>query len=426
VGCDLGPAAATLPVGGACTSTTPVTLTLQPGVVVFAQTGTSWLVVNRHNRISAVGEANRPIVFTSRDNVQGLAGDDSQGQWGGIVLLGRAPITDCGAAGATPGTVQCERQTEGAVDPALFGGATPEDNSGTLRYVQIRYSGYVLSGNSELQSLTLGGVGSGTQISYIHAHNSSDDGFEAFGGRVPLSRFVITGADDDSIDADTGYQGNVQFVIAVQKTAGAADSMIELDSPGANTTTAEAQTPRTHLRLANFTFVHRNPASGNGAALRLRGGADASLINGIITSPMPILRLDNAAGGVDILATDPAVHKIGAPVFRSVVLQSGAASPFATNGASITQQQIADTFNAGGTNNPAFTTTLTGGFINGASETAFAATDPVTVDAGFASTTYIGAVQNAGDTWYAGWTCNSGTASFGSTSSSCTTLPSLE
>jgi hypothetical protein len=292
--------------------------------------------------------------------------------------------------------------------------------------VQIRYSGYVLSGNAELQSLTLGGVGSGTQISYIQSHNSSDDGFEAFGGRVPLSRFVITGADDDSIDVDTGYQGNVQFLIAMQKTSGAADSMIELDSPGANTTTAEAQTPRTHLRLANFTFVHRNPASSNGAALRLRGGADASLVNGIITSPMTIVRLDNAAGGVDILTANAGVQKLGPPAFRSVVLQSGAASPFATNGAGITQQQIADTFNAGGTNNPAFTNSLTGGFVNSATETAIVATNPATIDAAFTATTYIGAVQNASDTWYAGWTCNSGTASFGSTSSACTTLPSLD
>lgn len=171
--------------GAAPTTDAPVVLTLQPGVVAFASTGASWLAVNRGNRINAAGTATQPIVFTSRDNVLGLATDDSQGQWGGIVLLGRAPVTDCTVApAATPGTVNCERQTEGAVDPAYFGGATPNDNSGRLRYVQIRYSGYVLSGDSELQSLTLGGVGSGTTISHIQSHNSSDDGFENFGGFV--------------------------------------------------------------------------------------------------------------------------------------------------------------------------------------------------------------------------------------------------
>ena len=287
-------------------------------------------------------------MFTSRDNVLGLATDDSQGQWGGVVLLGRAPVTDCNAAGATPGSVSCERIREGSVDPARFGGATANDNSGSLRYVQIRYSGYVLSGNSELQSLTLGGVGSGTTISHIHSHNSSDDGFESFGGTVALRRFVITGSDDDNIDVDTGYQGTIQYVIGVQKTSGSADSMIELDSPGTNATTDEAQFPRTNLKLANFTLIHRNPAAGNGAALRFRGRADASLVNGIVTSPIASLRLD----GANILTADPAVQKLGPPVFRSVVLQSVGTGPFRSP-SDVTAQQYTDLF-TGNNNNSAF------------------------------------------------------------------------
>ena len=244
--------------GAAPTADAAVVLTIRPGVVLYGATGTSWLAVNRGNRIQAVGTATSPIVFTSRDNVLGLSNDDSQGQWGGVVLLGRAPITDCTVApAATPGSVNCERQTEGAVDPAYFGGATANDNSGTIDYVQIRYSGYVLSGNSELQSLTLGGVGSGTTIGHFQSHNSSDDGFEIFGGRPTLRRIVVTGADDDNIDVDTGYQGTIQYVIAVQKTSGNPDSMIEQDSANA----LEDNTPRTHMKLANFTFVHRNPAS---------------------------------------------------------------------------------------------------------------------------------------------------------------------
>ena len=145
-------------VAGDLTVAPGVTLTIQPGVIVFGGTGVSWLHVNRGNKINAAGTAAAPIVFTSRDNVLGLNTDSSSGQWGGVVLSGRAPITDCSASGATPGTTACERQTEGAVDPAIYGGANPADNSGSMRYVQIRYSGYVLSGNSELQSLTLQGV----------------------------------------------------------------------------------------------------------------------------------------------------------------------------------------------------------------------------------------------------------------------------
>jgi hypothetical protein len=402
--------------GAAPTADAAVVLTIRPGVVLYGVTGTSWLVVNRGNRIQAVGSATSPIVFTSRDNVLGLANDDSQGQWGGVVLLGRAPITDCTVApAAPPGSVTCERQTEGAVDPAYFGGATANDNSGTIDFVQIRYSGYVLSGNSELQSLTLGGVGSATVIRHFQSHNSSDDGFEIFGGRPSMRHIVVTGADDDNVDVDTGYQGTIQHVIAVQKSSGAADSMIEQDSANA----LEDNTPRTHMKLANFTFVHRNPASGNNAAMLFRGKSDATLVNGVVTSPMACLRLN----GTNILTADAANQKLGPPVFQSVLMQCGA-GPFVGSGG-VTVQQVTDVFNAGANNNSAFTASLTGGFINGAAETAAAATDPQTLDAAFEATTWVGAVRNATDTWYAGWTCNSATATFDTTSTACTSLPAL-
>lgn len=409
VGTDQGAA----PVAGQ----TSVTLTIDAGVVVFASSGVSWLAVNRGNKISAIGTAASPIVFTSRDNVLGLATDDSQGQWGGVVLLGRAPITDCTVApAAVPGSVNCERQTEGAVDPAYYGGATPADNSGTMKYVQIRYSGYVLSGNSELQALTPSGVGSGTVLQYIQSHNSSDDGLEAFGGTVDMKNLVITGADDDTLDLDVGYRGLIQHVIGVQKTSGNPDSMIELDSANA----LETQTPRTWMRLANFTFVHRNPASGNNAAMLFRGAADATLVNGVVTSSMACLRLN----GTNILTTDAAIDKLGAPVFKSVAMQCNANAFVGTGG--LTAQQVSDAFNVAGNNNTStFTASLTGGFVNGANETGRTATDPKTIAAGFDTTTAIGAAKGAADTWYAGWTCNSVTANFGSTSTACTSLPTL-
>src|SRR5688572_29196597 len=403
--------------GAAPTADAPVVLTVRPGVVLYGVTGTSWLVVNRGNRISAVGTATSPIVFTSRDNVLGLANDNSQGQWGGVVLLGRAPITDCTVApAATPGTVACERQTEGAVDPAYFGGATANDNSGSIDYVQIRYSGYVLSGNSELQSLTLGGVGSGTTVRHFQTHNSSDDGFEIFGGRTAMRHVVVTGADDDNVDVDTGYQGTIQYVIAVQKTSGNADSMIELDSANA----LEDNTPRTHMKLANFTFVHRNPATANNAAMLIRGKSDATLVNGVVTSPMACLRLN----GTNILTADAPNQKLGPPNFQSVVMQCSAGGAFVGSGG-VTAQQVADVFALGSNNNAAFTSSLTNTFVNGANETAVTATDPKTLDAAFDTTTYVGAVRDASDTWYAGWTCNSSTADFGTTSTDCSSLPPL-
>jgi hypothetical protein len=410
VGDDCG--ASGTPAGLAC----GVTLTIQPGVVVYGAVGTSWLHVSRGNRINAAGTATQPIVFTSRDNVLGLAGNDSQGQWGGVVLSGRAPITDCFTPAAPPGTAECDRQVEGAVDLARYGGATPTDNSGTLRYVQIRYSGFVLSGNSELQALTTGGVGSGTTIEFIQSHNSSDDAFEFFGGTHNARRMVLTGADDDNIDVDTGYRGLIQYVIAVQKTSGAADSIIELDSANA----LEDQRPRTFLKLANFTFVQRNAAAGNQAAMLFRGQSDASLVNGVVTSPIGCLRLS----GANMITTNAAVDKVGPPTFRSVAMQCGPTPFIGSSG--LTAAQVEATFNVAANNNTStFTNTLTNGFVNGANETARTATDPKVVDAGFETTNYIGAVKDAADTWYAGWTCNSNTANFGTTSGSCTSLPAI-
>jgi hypothetical protein len=412
VGADLGP-----------TGGTSLTLTIEAGVVIFAKTGTSWLAVNRGHKIQAVGTAERPIVFTSRDNVLGLVDDDDQGQWGGVVLMGRAPITNCRAPAATPGTNACDRDTEGSADAALYGGELPADSSGTLSYVQIRYSGYVLGANSELQSLTLEGVGSGTTINHIQMHNSSDDGFENFGGRANMRHIVVTGADDDSIDLDVGYKGTIQYIIAVQKTSGQADSMIELDSADA----FENDSPRTHMKIANFTFVHRNPGTANQAAMLFRGAADASLVNGVVTSPISCLRLN----GENILSAAGAIpDKAGPPSFASVVMTCGSPA-FRVSGNNLggtTWTNVAaaeGAFSAGANTSSTFVSTLTSGFINGANETAAVAIDPKTADAAFDTTNYVGAVRDANDTWYAGWTCNSATANFGTTSTACTSLPSL-
>ncbi|MCB2049130.1 MAG: hypothetical protein KDE32_13040 [Novosphingobium sp.] len=405
--------------GGAVASSSDsnVTLTIQPGVIIFGGTGVSWLHVNRGNKISAVGTQTAPIIFTSRDNVLGLNNDNSSGQWGGVVLSGRAPITDCTIApSATPGTAACERQTEGAVDPAIYGGATPDDNSGRMSYVQIRYSGYVLSGNSELQSLTTQGIGSATQLDHIMSYNSSDDGAEFFGGRVNMKYFISVGAEDDNLDTDTGTKANFQYVIAVQRD-GVGDSIIEADSDNA----VDGNTPRQNTKVANFTFVHRNASAGNGAAILLRGGTDYSLYNGVLVSPTSCLRISRPQ---TISATaDAAIDEAGAPVFRSMVMQCG--SPKYVGSSGVTEAEVQAAFGSGSNNNnDSFTATLASLFINGANENGVTATNPTAASSFFDATNYIGAVRNAADDWYAGWTCNSGAVNFGTgNTGSCNRLP---
>ena len=314
VGTDLG-----------STGGTGVTLTIAPGVVVAADSSEATndlLLVNRGSKISAVGTRDAPIVFTSQQNLasNGVS-DASQGQWGGIILLGRAPTAVCatgtGPNNAAGSSTTCQLAIEG-VTGRFSGGANQTDSSGQMSYVQIRYSGIAISDGNELQGLTLGGTGSGTVLDHIQSHNSADDGIEIFGGTSNLKYIAITGADDDGFDIDNGYRGFMQFLIAAQRTIGAtADSFsTEIDSNN-----AEDLLPRTFGRYANFTFVQTALAP---AAIRLRGGADMTFINGIVKAPSNVACINliagegSGSGRTTIRAADSSLQDVGPPVFTSV------------------------------------------------------------------------------------------------------------
>ena len=401
-----------------------VTLTIQAGTLLFGSSGNDYLVVNRGSRINAIGTAASPIIFTARANLEGTATDSSMGLWGGVILLGRAPISDCNTA-VTGGSANCQQVIEGTTG-SLYGGALPNDNSGTLQFVQIRYSGFAIAPGNELQGLTLGGVGSGTTLDHIQVHNSSDDGIEIFGGRANLKHLVVTGADDDGLDTDLGYRGTIQFVIGVHRDSSNGDSMIEADSNG-----NEDALPRQYTRVSNATFIQRGTTQG-GNAMLLRGGTDYALLNSIVVGPQNCLDID-ATGGTTIRAVDAALQDNGPPVFRSARL----ACPTAfRNDGNVTTAELAAIFGSGTNNNSdAHAPTFSSVFINGANESAVPATDPTPFnnDPFFAVNAaapnrlslvaYIGAVRDAADNWYAGWACNSFYASFGGTSALCTAIP---
>lgn len=406
VGTDGGPA----PDASDGLSDTNVQLTIEPGAIIFAS-GASFLNVNRGNTIEANGTATMPIIFTSRDNVQGLNTNNSSGQWGGVVLSGRAPVTDCIASGATPGSVNCERQVEGAAEPAIFGGATPGDSSGSMKYVQIRYSGFVLSGDNELQSLTTGGSGSGTVLENIMSFNSSDDGVEFFGGLVNVKGLIVVGAEDDSIDTDTGVKANLQYVIAIQRP-GAGDGIIEADSDNA----FNDSTPRQNTRISNATFVHDN---ANDQVVRIRGFADYSIANSVIWSRQDTacLRID----GQEELFRTTGPDEAGPVAFDSLVLDCGTA-PF-RDGSGATAADVETVFNNGSNNNSAFTNTLSSLFVNGSNEDGVPVFDVTSWAAFFEAAAHIGAVWADNRSWVNGWTCNSATVTFDAAVTDCTSLP---
>ena len=393
---------------------TKATLTIEPGVAVYGvegPSGGSYIVVNRGSKMMANGTAQKPIIFTAEVDVRGQAQPDTSARWGGVVLLGRANVADCFAGGINDATApdpnfdytKCEMKVEGIADNIpFFGGDTNDDSSGSLKYVQIRYSGFTLELGSELQSLTLGGIGSGTSLDYIQSYNSSDDGQEFFGGFVNEKHYVAVGAEDDSIDTDSGVQANIQYAVVVQRD-GVGDHGIENDSPandhGPGTTIPDAL-PRTLTQISNLSLW----GASNGDLIDARGGGDLTVADSVLYKP-------TATG-------KPCAHDHGET--------NGGVSAqlkFFSVELDCTTNTFTDAGVANGSNSQFLTNTLLTDYINGTTETSFTPIyDPTALSAFFATTTFIGSVVSTGTPWTQGWTCDSATVSFGS-GLSCDALP---
>ncbi|MCU0881644.1 MAG: hypothetical protein MUF14_03130, partial [Hyphomonadaceae bacterium] len=258
----------------------PASLTLQPGVVLFGESGEDYIVVNRGSRLNAQGTASEPIVMTSRLDLERQADSDPTNnfggaltsEWGGLVVLGRAPINRCRTS-ATPGTAACENVVEGVTNPeANYGGAEAADNSGIYSYLQVRFAGFAINtAGNELNGITFAGVGSGTVVDRVQVHNNEDDGIELFGGTVNLRYVVLTGNKDDSFDTDNGWNGNVQFMVVVQNPA-IGDNIVEASSVGPGVA------PLSNARVSNFTFIANSTNLGN--PFRLNTGTVGRYVNG--------------------------------------------------------------------------------------------------------------------------------------------------
>jgi hypothetical protein len=372
-------------------------LTIEAGVRIFASGGSDYLLVNRGSQIFAEGTDTQPIIFTSRQNVEGTTTETSQGQWGGIVLAGRAPQANC----QLTAPVTCTGTVEGT--SAFYGGNTPTDNSGRLRYVQIKFSGFEISPGNELQGLTMAGVGSGTTIDHIQVHNSSDDGIEIFGGNVNLRHIVITGADDDGLDTDTGWRGGAQFGIVTQRPPTSTSRSAGFEFSAAPASVPLASRYVSQPKIANWTLVGRNSPTDAHTVAHFDSGTDATIINSVFTAVSGSL-----AGCMAINDADTATSGV---TFNSVFMSC--TLPYRPANAALS----AAAFTAGTNNTANGTSTLTAPasgttlsnqtltFINGANENAVTPANAPATYSFFQATTYIGAVRDASDTWWRGWTC---------------------
>ncbi|MBN2746248.1 MAG: hypothetical protein JXR34_05950 [Bacteroidales bacterium] len=215
-----------------------VTLTIEAGTVIKGQAGAgsnaTALLIARGGKLMAEGTATLPIIFTTvadeitpADVAAGNFGSPNldpvvNGLWGGLIVLGKAPISVSGDA--------VEVQIEGipTSDPnGLYGGTNAADNSGVLKYISIRHGGTDIGSGNEINGLSLGGVGSGTVIENIEVVSNQDDGVEFFGGAVNVSNLLVWNVGDDAIDTDQSWDGTIDNFIVVSP----AGHCFELDGP---------------------------------------------------------------------------------------------------------------------------------------------------------------------------------------------------
>jgi len=217
--------------GGRIVVLSGATLTIEPGVIIKGEAGTganaTALLIARGAKIMAEGTATEPIIFTSiADEIK--PGDVASpnldptlnGLWGGLLVLGNAPISADAASIQIEGIPASDQN-------GLYGGTNATDNSGVIKYISIRHGGANIGEGNEINGLTLGGVGSGTVIENVEVVSNQDDGVEFFGGSVSVKNALFWNIGDDAVDTDQSWSGTLDNFIIV--TPG--DECFELDGP---------------------------------------------------------------------------------------------------------------------------------------------------------------------------------------------------
>jgi hypothetical protein len=279
------------------------TMTIEAGTTIkgsFSGSDVAALTITRGSKIIAEGTPTEPIVFTS------ASPNPQSGDWGGIIILGKAAINTSytGVAGLY--------QVEGGVDNSFGDGlagsgdavapaVVNDDNSGILSYVRIEYAGYAFQPDKEINSLTLAGVGNGTIIDHIQVTYAKDDAFEWFGGTVNCKHLIAFKTQDDDFDTDNGYSGKVQFGLIIRDSLIADISTSEAFESDNNSSGSNAG-PKTSPVFSNITAIGPRATLNNTGNTLFRAGAQVrrnsslSLFNSIITGwPQGIL-IDASTG----------------------------------------------------------------------------------------------------------------------------------
>lgn len=283
------------------------------------------LVIAKNGTIDAVGTPANPIVFTSRKLLDGVAGTvGAPGDFGGVIILGNAVTNFPGGDDLIEGLPNLPKYR--------YGGTNNTDNRGNFKYVRIEFAGFQLAPNKEVNGLTLGSVGSGTQISHVQVSWGLDDGFEFFGGTVSPKNLVAYANDDDQFDFDNGYTGSIQYAIAVANaysthsgttTPRNSDSNgIESDNNDPADNASFTLIPKTHPILSNFSIIGTAdttlspaiPSPGLKYAYRNRRGAEVSLTNSLVTGYPRGIVFDADASATPSTVNANTVHGFSAAI----------------------------------------------------------------------------------------------------------------
>ena len=231
------------------------TLTIPSGVTFTSDPSESiaYLLIEKGAKIIAVGTESEPIVFTSGNS------KPQRGDWGGIIICGSAPVNG-GSRTAEVGNV-------------VYGGSDAGDNSGTLKYIRLEYTGNAINAEKEHNGFSFNGVGSGTVAEYLQVFMGGDDGFEFFGGTLNANYLISTGSKDDSFDWTYGWAGSGKNWYANQ-ASDEGDRGIEGDNDSKNNSNSPYSSPT----LTNVTLKGRGIAAGTDG-MKLREGTKGSLTN---------------------------------------------------------------------------------------------------------------------------------------------------
>ncbi|MGM9713394.1 MAG: hypothetical protein ACI3Y5_04665 [Prevotella sp.] len=291
-------------------------LTIEPGTVIKGDKQTkASLIVERGGKLIAKGTASAPIVFTSEE----AAGSRKPGDWGGIIVCGKARNN------------QTEMQIEGG-PRTKHGGTDDADNSGILSYVRIEFAGYPFQTDQEINGLTLGSVGSGTQIDHIQVSYSNDDSYEWFGGTVNCKNLVAYHGWDDDFDTDNGFSGAVQYGLVV-RDARIADKSQSNGFESDNNASGSDVSPYTTATFSNITIIgpkmqtgvsfknsadfitggQMNPNNGSAlgkfqAAIQIRRSSRLNIINSVAAGWPIGLIIDGEKGDTPAQAKDGTIR----------------------------------------------------------------------------------------------------------------------